>query len=227
MTTTFQNTYTPLPTKTNEMTWDNFSSLILSAYEAERQRLTEVIPTPPITATSGEFGTGRSDEWMEQYQAQQNADRERTAELTKYEAQLIASIAEALEASVPLFKELYVGYEGSGDQGEDCDISVELERGYEPTMKTSWGTPCWTDEQNEEFRAREKAAYDLLPSDLISWMDEICWSLAYQQHPGFEIDDGGFGTITVKRDEAGVMKVSLEHTDRIESTEEYEPQELN
>ncbi len=217
---TLENT-TLIPVKTDDVSWDEFSALIRAAYETAKQQINEAIPTPPITVERS------SDEWMRQYQAQRDATSQRTAELNKYEAQLIASIAEALEASVPLFKELFVEYQGSGDSGEACDISVEIERGYEATKMTSWGTPCFTNEQNEEYRAREKAAYELLPSDLTEWLDETCWSLAYAEHPGFEIDAGGFGSITVKRNEAGVMKVSLDHTDRIESTEEYATMELN
>jgi len=220
MTTTLENT-TIIPVKTDDVSWDNFAALIRAAYETARHQLTVEIPTPPMTAER------TSDEWMEQYRAQQDAARRRTAELNKYEAQLIASIAEALEASVPLFKELLVSYEGSGDSGESCDISVEVERGFEPTKETSWGSLCYTHQENEEYLARLKAATALLPSDLTEWLDEICWGLAYQQHPGFEIDAGGFGNITVKRNDAGVMKVSLEHTDRIESTETYEAEELN
>jgi hypothetical protein len=220
MSKTLENT-TIIPVKTDDVSWDNFAALIRAAYETARYQLTVEIPTPPMTADRS------SDEWMTQYRAQQDVARRRTAELNKYEAQLIASIAEALEASVPLFKELFVEYRGSGDSGESCDISVEIERGYKATEKTSWGTLCFTNEQNEEFRAREKAATALLPSDLTEWLDEICWGLAYQQHPGFEIDAGGYGTITVKRNDAGEMKLSLEHTQRYESTEEYAPQELN
>lgn len=225
MTTTLENT-TLIPVKTDDVSWDSYAALIRAAYEAARYQLTVEIPTPPITATRT-AGERSSEEWMEQYQAQQAASRKRTAELNKYEVQLVAAIAEALDASVPTFKELFVEYRGSGDSGESCDISVEVERGYEATEKTSWGTPCYTNEQNEELRAREKAATELLPSDLTEWLDEICWGLAYQQHPGFEIDAGGYGTITVKRNDAGEMKVSLEHTNRIEETEEFEPQELN
>ena len=221
MPTTIQNIYTPLPTKTDDTSWDAFATSIRSAYEAERQRLVEEIPTPAITAERS------SDEWMTQYRAQQDVASQRTAELNKYEAQLIASIAEALDASVPFFKELLVRYEGSGDNGESCDISVELEWGFEPTKETSWGSLCYTHQENEQMRAREKAAYDLMPSDLTEWMDEICWGLAYQQHPGFEIDAGGYGTITVKRNDAGEMKLSLDHTARYQSTEEFATQELN
>ena len=220
MTKTLENT-TIIPVKTDDISWDNFAALIRAAYETARHQLTVEIPTPPMTADR------TSDEWMTQYRAQQDADSRRTAELNKYEARLIASIAEALEASVPLFKELLVEYEGSGDSGEDCSISVEVERGYEAAKKTSWGSPCFTDEQKEEFRARQKAATALLPSDLTEWLDGTCWGLAYSEFPGFEIDAGGYGTITVKRNDAGEMKVYLDHTARIESTEEYETEELN
>lgn len=227
MPTTIQNIYTPLPTKTDDMSWDTFSSLILSAYEAERQRLTEEIarPTTPPRDSSQGYGY-TAPEWMKYHELQRAADKRRTEALAKYEPKLIASIAEALDASVPFFKELLVRYEGSGDSGENCDISVELEWGFKPTKETSWGSLCYTHQENEQMRAREKAAYDLMPSALINWLDETCWSLAYNEFPGFEIDAGGFGTITVKRDDAGVMKVYLDHTARYESTEEYQTEEL-
>ena len=225
MITTLENT-TLIPVKTDDVSWDDYSALILAAYEAARQQINEAIPTPPITATRTQ-GERSSDEWMAQYQAQRDAASKRTAELNKYEAQLIASIAEALEASVPTFSYLLVEYEGSGDSGEESNISVELDWRSETTEKTPWGSPLYTAEQSADRRAREKAAIALLPSDLTEWLDEICWGLAYAEHPGFEVDAGGYGTITAKRNDAGEMKVSLDHTDRYESTEEYATEELN
>ena len=35
-----------------------------------------------------------------------------------------------------------------------------------------------------------------LPPELSGQLEDFAWALAYQQHPGFENNDGGYGTLT-------------------------------
>lgn len=58
-----------------------------------------------------------------------------------------------------------------------------------------------------------------LPSELSSQLGDFAWALAYQQHPGFENNEGGYGTLTwdLTKD-----SINLDHADRyVESTHSY------
>jgi len=58
-----------------------------------------------------------------------------------------------------------------------------------------------------------------LPSELSSQLDDFAWAFAYQQHPGFENNEGGYGTLAwdLTKD-----SIDLDHADRfVESTHSY------
>jgi hypothetical protein len=58
-----------------------------------------------------------------------------------------------------------------------------------------------------------------IPSELSSQLDEFAWAFAYQQHPGLENNDGGYGTLTwdIVKD-----SIDLDHADRfVDSTHSY------
>ncbi|WP_288960850.1 DUF6878 family protein [uncultured Sulfitobacter sp.] len=58
-----------------------------------------------------------------------------------------------------------------------------------------------------------------LPSELSSQLNAFAWGFAYQQHPGFENNEGGYGTLTwdLTHD-----SIDLDHADRfVESTHSY------
>ncbi len=223
-TTTINPTTTPVPVKTEGQTWDAFTEAIKSAVEAEEARLIAEYPTPAITAERG------TTEWSEQYFSQRRASDDRNEIISRYTAKLIVSVGEALDALVPNFDALRVEYEGSGDQGEGCTFDVDIKR--EPPTNTvvpfEGAKPrlAYTNDENQAWLQASSDALALLPDDLTEWLDETCWALAYSIHPGFEIDAGGFGNITVQRNADGEMKLTLTHADRIESVEEYAPQEL-
>ena len=50
-----------------------------------------------------------------------------------------------------------------------------------------------------------------LPDDLDAKVGDFAWSVAYHQHPGFENNEGGYGTLTwdIARD-----SITLDHADR-------------
>jgi hypothetical protein len=59
------------------------------------------------------------------------------------------------------------------------------------------------------------------PAEVI---DAAAWDVAYGQHPGFEINEGGYGTVRVGLLDlsSDAVSVRLEHHDIIETTEDYE-----
>lgn len=58
-----------------------------------------------------------------------------------------------------------------------------------------------------------------LPTDLSSQLDEFTWAFAYQQHPGFENNEGGYGTLTWDLTKDGI---DLDHADRfVDCTHSY------
>ena len=214
MTTTIENISTPLPTKTNEMSWDAFGEAIVEASSAEQSRLTEAIPTPAMTAEPG------SDEWTSEWLAQRSASTKRSSELMAYNSQLILEIGRALAAELPNFRSLDVEYEGCGDSGEACEIGVYLSHPNRFDAEGNYQRP--SQEELDERSKQQDAANNLLPSDLKEWMDETCWAIAYDKHPGFEIDAGGFGSIVVapadEDDASSPLQLTISHTQRIEET---------
>jgi len=58
-----------------------------------------------------------------------------------------------------------------------------------------------------------------LPADLANQLDDFAWGFAYQQHPGFENNDGGYGTLSwdLVKD-----SIDLDHADRfVDSSHSY------
>lgn len=55
-------------------------------------------------------------------------------------------------------------------------------------------------------------------------IDELAWDLAYGQNPGFEINEGGYGTISIEvsPDDPDRILVSLSHSERYIETTDYE-----
>lgn len=214
MTTIIENISTPLPTKTNEMSWEDFYEAITDAEHTEKVRLLEVIPTPPMTAEP------RSDAWNEEWFAQRRASDKRDAAFYGYCSKLILEIGKALASAVPAFRSLDIEYEGMGDSGEACVITIYTDRPRMFDAEGNFRRP--THEENEAFNQQQDAANNILPSDLKEWMDETAWMIAYNRHPGFEIDAGGFGQIVVARadedDASSPLKLTIRHTERVEQS---------
>ena len=59
-----------------------------------------------------------------------------------------------------------------------------------------------------------------LPGDLRTKVEDFAWSVAYHQHPGFENNEGGYGTLSwdIARD-----SITLDHSDRyVECTHSFD-----
>ena len=50
-----------------------------------------------------------------------------------------------------------------------------------------------------------------LPDDLCTKLGDFAWSVAYHQHPGFENNEGGYGTLTW---DVTADSIALDHADR-------------
>ncbi|MEL6465681.1 MAG: DUF6878 family protein [Pseudomonadota bacterium] len=59
-----------------------------------------------------------------------------------------------------------------------------------------------------------------LDADLTRKLEDFVWSVAYNQHPGFENNEGGYGTLTWDISADSIM---LDHADRyVECSHSYE-----
>ena len=198
---------TPVPAKTDDLSWDDFTTALKAASEAEEVRLAEVIPIPAVTGKPG------SDEWNSQFDANYRAKSQQRDALSRFQSKLVLAVGAAVAGEVEDFSSIDINYEGSGDSGEACDIYVSVSRKLN-TDGNGKHVP-FTDEETAAYRAKCDAANSLLSSDLREWLDETCWGIAYAAHPGFETDAGGFGTITIARED-GELQLTLEHTERTE-----------
>ena len=50
-----------------------------------------------------------------------------------------------------------------------------------------------------------------LPDELCTKLGDFAWSVAYHQHPGFENNEGGYGTLTW---DVTADSIALDHADR-------------
>ncbi|MEM7730656.1 MAG: DUF6878 family protein [Pseudomonadota bacterium] len=59
-----------------------------------------------------------------------------------------------------------------------------------------------------------------LNDDLTRKLEDFAWSVAYNQHPGFENNEGGYGTLTW---DISVDSITLDHADRyVECSHSYD-----
>ena len=59
-----------------------------------------------------------------------------------------------------------------------------------------------------------------LPEALVTEVGDFAWSLAYHHHPGFENNEGGYGTLTW---DIAADSITLDHADRyVECSHSYD-----
>lgn len=201
-----------LPTKTDDMSWDEFAAALAFASASYQDILAMRMPIDEIEAERG------TPEWNTAWFAQMRQSEKRRRELMKYNAQLVLQVGKAIAAITPDFRSLDVDYEGSGDAGEICDINIYLER---PILLDSTGKPrLYTHEENKEFLDKTNAASAFIANDLREWLDETCWAIAYDQHPGLEINEGSFGSLVIEPEDEDVegspLVLRIRHTERVE-----------
>lgn len=155
---------------------------------------------------------------------------EHQSKLQQGVAQLRAIFA-WLRDKYPELKRIEINYDGSGDSGQVESIH------FSKDPSTSWGagievhdSAVLPDEINcghtsrdghWDFERREWIYTSPGRNESIrEALDRIGWDIAYGQNPGFEINEGGFGTVAVFLCEDEVM-VELKHSERVEITNDY------
>lgn len=134
-------------------------------------------------------------------------------------------------ATNPTLERIEVEYQGSDDSGsvENIDIHpselaadiLSLPLPNEIAFGHTSGTGSW-DPQGRKWVLDRPGQNESVEEAL----DRICWDIAYGQNPGFEINEGGYGTVTVSRndddnDNELEPVINLEHSERIESINDY------
>lgn len=166
----------------------------------------------------------------------QRLQEERQSGLRAGVAQLRAIFA-WLRIKHPELKRIEIGYDGAGDGGQVESIY------FSKDPSTRWGkklevddSEVLPDEINCGHTSRD-GRWDPVKREWIHTspgrnesiseaLDRIGWDIAYGQNPGFEINEGGFGTVAVFLDEGldesdVEVKVELQHSERVEVTNDY------
>lgn len=135
-----------------------------------------------------------------------------------------------LQSLEPKLVELRITYDGCGDSGQVEDIQYFDSKGQLLTIDDEQPLP------DDIAQGRQHQPGDWVPGE--GWktsgeaanvsahylIDELAWDLAYGKHPGFEIDEGGCGTISITSDidYPNQVRVNLSHSVRFIETTDYE-----
>lgn len=140
-----------------------------------------------------------------------------------------------LRNKYPDLRVIEITYNGSGDSGQienirfnprwrfevqaeleviDETMPDELTFGYKPQAGHRW------DKESGQWVADSP---DRAPT-LMELLDAFGWDLADGQNPGFEINEGGFGTILISGsgDSFSDVDIKMSHSERVETTNDYE-----
>lgn len=139
--------------------------------------------------------------------------------------------------------EIVVSYEGSGDSGhvESAEFFDSSNRPIaEAALRLNEPVPVELIDETArgevwdpvDRRLVKVESVNQTPAELL---DDLSWDVAYGQHPGFEINEGGYGKVRILFNETNVdvaddesplteadVIVRLEHYEVIETTNDYE-----
>jgi hypothetical protein len=108
-----------------------------------------------------------------------------------------------------------VEFDGSGDSGQIDSVSFIDENGEDTDLNAE---PC------KLFTKTSKFVNGELISEIIEQEDtaeglilEVVYSLLEAKHPGWEINEGSYGLVTINPDGSG----QLEYNERVQSVETY------
>jgi hypothetical protein len=139
-----------------------------------------------------------------------------------------------LLAKCPDLRRIQISYDGSGDSGQiekiyylsdrfsysdqvivdDSEILPdEIACGHE-VQKGAWSQihHKWINDEEPRNEGLREA------------LDRIAWDIVYGQNPGFEMNEGGFGSLYITLDpdkDPSELKIQLEHSERVETTNDY------
>ena len=145
-----------------------------------------------------------------------------------------------LKTRNPDLDHIEITYDGCGDSGQVEDIccwarnpaipsavdKVELDGMSEPLPDAFFdGNPqqhqthSFFNPVTQKFERGETK--NCAPEQLL---DQLAWDLAYGRNPGFEINEGGYGTVRVgvSDDNPDGVTVTLSHSERIIETNDYD-----
>lgn len=110
-------------------------------------------------------------------------------------------------------KEVSAEYDGSGDSGqlEEPTLAPEPEPGVVVPPVSVLVDGGWSSKQGEIAETRTKA--------IIEAVQDLFYDLLEMEHPGWEINEGSYGSLVWAMDDD---KVRLVHNERIESVETSE-----
>ena len=159
-------------------------------------------------------------------------DKHTSELLTKSEqaAQHLRKIFKHLQSVNPELMTIEVQYDGSGDSGEIESIGY-YKRPFSTVMYDPASEIDVTDSEplsgeltngmvkNRSFwnpETRSMVQQEPSPPTARELIDDLAWDVAYGKHPGFEINEGAYGTVVIYQDEDDEVQVQLTHNERIE-----------
>lgn len=145
----------------------------------------------------------------------------------------LREIFQYLRAKYPDLSAIKITYEGIADSGQVEDIQ------YESTnLKDGYVHVDDSEELPDELAMGRKSRAGHWCMDTRKWitkhpdrnesiaeaLDRTGWDIAYGKNPGFENNQGGFGTLSISidlSDTASEPEITLEHSERVETTNDY------
>jgi hypothetical protein len=133
----------------------------------------------------------------------------------KVAAEELKAIVHYLCSQDPALAALTVIYDGCGDEGtiesiqltnadDEAIDSALLDQPFPDALQDLVTIPDWL--RNRSIKAV---------------IDNAAWDVAYGHHPGFEINEGGFGELRVEvepDDDSTTLSIALEHNERFTET---------
>jgi hypothetical protein len=136
-----------------------------------------------------------------------------------------------LRTKYPDLRRIEISYDGCGDSGHidstcfgsDCDLwkhstNLKVDDSEVLPNEIACGHTVrkghWCNERSEWVHDEE-----LRNENIADALDRIGWDIAYGENPGFENNEGSYGTVSVSTDgDSDEIRVNLEHSERYEST---------
>ena len=131
-----------------------------------------------------------NDDWMAKYEAEAKRQARGSKRLAAAKPHLLAALKAKRIASVT------VEYDGSCDDGQIGEITATGRNGKPAALKGS----ILLDLDGDRCK-----------HDLRDAVEEFTWELLLAYHAGFEINDGGYGTLNI---DVAKGTITLDHNDR-------------
>jgi hypothetical protein len=127
----------------------------------------------------------------------------------------LRKICAYLFATYPALQEIELGYYGAGDSGDIGNIEFKFKNLDQETINKL---------KTEIFNSVPQHPYTPSPGHeqwtVEKLLDDLGWDIAYEANPGFEINDGGAGTITIVVDprQPFLIGITLRHEEYFTET---------